>query len=163
VSTRSKQFLSLLLFLTLTLPITASPKIARVIRVSDGQITDIQKVAAVEATPTSSTKTVLKSNGKITVAVFGMEDLIIAPNPYNPNTDTLKIDFTLGQASTVEMWLYSINGQEQWHSTLAGSVGFNQVTCDAGPGLATGPYVLYLKAQNGSESAIKRAKLLVLK
>jgi hypothetical protein len=158
---------SLLFIFGFTGVLVASPKLAKIIRVSDGK--EIEPIKVFGNAPTENVRAAEKrfstasssSPLKVAAAPFGLDSLIVAPNPYNPATDSLKIDFVLGDAAGVEMWLYSINGQEHWHTSVAGATGYNQVTCDVGPGLASGAYVLYLKAQSGSETVIKRAKVLV--
>mgnify|MGYP001610304620 CR=1 FL=1 len=147
----------------------STAKLAQVIRVSDGQVHTVAKVISgnVVTTEAVSTASVKTTETIITAAAFGMDSFIIAPNPFNPNIETLKIDYTLTQDSAVEIWVYAINGQEQWHSIQASSAGFNQVSWDGvnayGEKLASGAYVVYVKAQGASESLVKRSRLLVLK
>ena len=103
---------------------------------------------------------------------FGLSGVISAPNPFNPNRETAHIQYQLGQASDVELVLFSLSGERLLTRRFAAGdsgaqVGLNEFEWDGrndfGETVSNGPYVAYLTVRSNGKTKSGRVKMMVLK
>lgn len=102
-----------------------------------------------------------------------LKNAVFGPVPFNPNDHEGKFNYELTQPADIDIYIYSISGEEVWHfsasngSLLGGSIGFNEVLWDGhnyyGDLLGNGPYIAYLVANFEDTKSVKKIKIMVLK
>ncbi|MCP4051373.1 MAG: hypothetical protein GY730_11795 [bacterium] len=107
------------------------------------------------------------------VSEFNITDVLNGPNPFNPNQGVTNIQYQLSKDADVKVYIYSISGEKLWQASFdngefpGGTAGFNSIEWDGinsfGEVVATGPYIVYIIAKNGSDTKVGKTKILVLK
>ena len=104
--------------------------------------------------------------------VLAIKDALNGPNPFNPNNESTHIEYQLTTPADVSIRLFTISGKMIWETvcpmgTTGGSAGFNSVIWNGRNSfseiLPNGPYVAYIMAKSGKESAKAIVKILVMK
>ena len=115
-------------------------------------------------TPTA-TSTIIPDKEKLKI-----EDIVIYPNPYNPNKEDLRIRFEITQASkVVKVRIYAVSFRLIRQITLAGdyTVGGNRIKIDKRylENFANGTYYLIMSVINnkGEKADGKPVVLIILK
>ena len=115
-------------------------------------------------TPTA-TSTIIPDEEELKI-----EDIVIYPNPYNPNKEDLRIKFEITQASkVVKVRIYAVSFRLIRQITLAGdyTVGGNRIKIDKRylENFANGTYYLIMSVINnkGEKADGKPAVLVILK
>lgn len=101
------------------------------------------------------------------------DHVVFGPNPFDMTTGPGYFNYQLSQEATVDISIYSISGDEVWHTHIekgsdqGGSVGFNAVAWEgraqSGQRVANGPYIGYVMATVNGKKLVKKVKILVLK
>ena len=100
-----------------------------------------------------------------------VHDFLTGPNPFNPFSQPVVIQYVLSKPADVSLYVYSISGQKIWSTTVykngeGGQEGLNKLSWDGvkidGNKLENGLYILYLIASDGTATINKKWKLGVL-
>ena len=106
------------------------------------------------------------------VSTFQLNNVLSAPNPFNPHQTKAQIEYKLTKDASVNLFIYSISGEQIWTHQIAagatgGTAGYNTVLWNGqnayGETVANGPYILYLIAKFEGQTQKGKTKLLVLK
>lgn len=111
---------------------------------------------------TDKSGNVTTANHTLSVADgLAVSGLMSGPNPFNPDKQSATLQYQLSQNADVRLYIYSISGERQWETAISagdingGSIGFNRLNWDGrnqwGETVASGVYVCYLIATNGSD------------
>ena len=117
--------------------------------------------------------TVSRSATFVVDPFLSLSDALVGPNPYNPNSGELTIQYTLSRPADMQFYLTSISGETVWQAdVLSGEPGAQEGANNAvkwsginryGEQIANGPYILYIIAKYGEEKKVAKVKVLVLK
>lgn len=109
-------------------------------------------------------------NSKIALvqSSFELTDALNSPNPFNPNTQSTAITYSLSKNADVDLYIYTINGelQEKTHINAGepgGTAGYNSTLWDGknqfNETVSNGIYIAYIIAK--SEGKVKKGKVKI--
>ena len=103
---------------------------------------------------------------------FHLDRVMNSPNPFNPRVESTQIDYLLSRNAEVELYIYALSGELQWHVHVGsgesgGQVGYNRVVWDGkntfGEEVANGVYLAYVVAKADGKVEKGKVKLWVRK
>ncbi|MFH1429737.1 MAG: hypothetical protein ABIH39_08360, partial [Candidatus Margulisiibacteriota bacterium] len=85
-------------------------------------------------------------------ANFKLEEPLAAPNPYNPDNESLYISCLLTRRAVINLFIHALNGAVVYSDRIDGNVGYNELVWDgrdrSGNPVANGVYLGYIRAKN---------------
>ncbi|MFC1595826.1 choice-of-anchor Q domain-containing protein [Candidatus Margulisiibacteriota bacterium] len=103
----------------------------------------------------------------IGVSAFAFNDVIAAPNPFNPNTGIAHIGYQLNKEATVRLYIHSLNGDLMYSTSKVSGIGYDEITWNGrdewGENVANGGYLAYMIAKSGSTERKVLLKIAVLR
>ena len=101
-----------------------------------------------------------------------LTEVLNGPNPFNPSTESTRIQYQLGRDADVSIYIFSISGRKVWSdsytaSSTGGITGLNTVLWNGqdstGTTVANGVYIAYVIADDGTNKIKRTLKIAVLR